>query len=85
MYANKYDEKLKKIVVNGYHSGKSVAALKEEYKVSSPVIYKWIKESNQELNKKRDLTYYNELEHENHKLKEEISVLKKAMSIMVSN
>ena len=80
----RYDEDFKKMIVELYHSGSSVSDLEREYGVSNVSIYNWIKDyseikidENTKITKKEKL----EIQKENKKLKEELAILKKALSI----
>ena len=80
----RYDEDFKIMIVELYHSDSSVSNLKREYGVSNVSIYKWIKDyseieidENTKFTKKEML----EIQKENKKLKEELAILKKALSI----
>ena len=80
----RYDEDFKKMIVELYHSGSSVTDLEREYGVSRVTIYNWIKnyseieiDDNTTITKKEML----EIQKENKKLKEELAILKKALSI----
>ena len=72
------------MIVELYHSDSSVSNLEREYGVSNVSIYKWIKDyseieidENTKFTKKEML----EIQKENKKLKEELAILKKALSI----
>ena len=80
----RYDEDFKKMIVELYHSGSSVSDLEREYGVSHVSIYNWIKDyseikidENTKITKKEKL----EIQKENKKLKEELAIFKKALSI----
>jgi transposase len=74
----------KEMIVELYQTGSSVADLSREYGVTKVTIYKWIKQyseikidENTTVTKKEML----EIQKENNKLKEELAILKKALSI----
>ena len=80
----RYNEDFKEMIVELYQTGSSVADLSREYGVTKVTIYKWIKQyseikinENTTVNKKEML----EIQKENNKLKEELAILKKALSI----
>jgi len=80
----RYEKDFKKMIVELYHSGSSVTDLEREYGVSRVTIYNWIKnyseieiDDNTTITKKEML----EVKKENKKLKEELAILKKALSI----
>ena len=80
----RYNEDFKEMIVELYQTGSSVADLSREYGVTKVTIYKWIKQyskikidENITVTKKEIL----EIQKENNKLKEELAILKKALSI----
>lgn len=77
---NKYDDELKRKIINEHISGKTVSDLKEKYHISDTTIYSWIKESKKNLVKDRE--YIQILESENIRLKEDIKILRNAMEII---
>ena len=80
----RYDEDFKKMIVELYHSGSSVSDLEREYGVTNVTIYKWIKDYSEiEIDENTTVTKKEMLEvkRENEKLKEELAILKKALSI----
>jgi len=80
----RYDEDFKKMIVELYHSGSSVSDLEREYGVSNVSIYKWIKDYSEiEIDEDTKITKKEmlEIQKENKKLKEELAILKKALSI----
>ncbi|SDK65409.1 transposase [Halanaerobium congolense] len=80
----RYDEDFKKMIVELYHSGSSVSNLEREYGVTNVTIYKWIKDYSEiEIDENTTVTKKEMLEvkRENEKLKEELAILKKALSI----
>lgn len=83
MTNKKYNEHFKKEIVKLHIEGKSVAYLSIEYKISPTSIYKWIK-----LYSKQQVIVtpkqFNEIYRENRKLRQEVEILKQAMSIMTA-
>ena len=80
----RYDENFKKMIVELYHSGSSVSDLEREYGVTKVTIYKWIKDYSEiEIDENTTVTKKEMLkvQKENEKLKEELAILKKALSI----
>ncbi len=80
----RYDEDFKKMIVELYHSGSSVSDLEREYGVSHVSIYNWIKDYSEiEIDEDTKITKKEmlEIQKENKKLKEELAILKKALSI----
>lgn len=83
----RYDENFKKMIVELYHSGSSVSDLEREYGVTKVTIYKWIKDYSEiEIDENTTVTKKEMLkvQKENEKLKEELAILKKALSIIGS-
>ncbi|BCC45052.1 IS3 family transposase [Bacillus cereus] len=83
MTNKKYDESLKKEIVKQHVEGKSVTDLSIEYKISPTSIYKWIKFYSKQqviVTPKQ----FNEVYRENKKLRQEVEILKQAMSIMTA-
>ncbi|MCM3708809.1 MULTISPECIES: transposase [Cytobacillus] len=83
MTYKKYDEQFKKQMVKLHIEGRTVSELGVEYGISPTSIYKWIKVySNIETTPTpKDL---NKIYRENKRLKQEIDILKQAMSIMTA-
>ncbi len=82
MSQKKYNQEFKQTVVELYRSGTSVSQLSSEYGVSEVTIYKWIKqhspiEGTQELT----VSDVEAIQKENLRLKQELEILKKAMTI----
>lgn len=82
MSQKRYNQEFKQTVVELYRSGTPVSQLSSEYGVSEVTIYKWIKqlspiEGEQELT----LADVEAIQKENLRLKQEIEILKKAMTI----
>ena len=80
----RYNDEFKRIIVDLYYSGSSVKDLSSEYGVSNVTIYKWIKDlspvegaDGKEITPK-DITA---IQKENLRLKQELEILKKAMTI----
>lgn len=72
------------MIVEMYEGGEPVAKLSEEYEVSRPTIYNWIKQFKSielENDKTTDLNEVMKLKREMAKLKEENEVLKKCITI----
>ncbi|WP_430981387.1 transposase [Bacillus thuringiensis] len=70
-------------MVKLHTEGKSVMDLSVEYKISPTSIYKWIKSYSKQkvlVTPKR----FNEIYRENKKLRQEVEILKQAMSIMTA-
>lgn len=82
MSQKKYNREFKQTVVELYRSGTSVNQLSSEYGVSEVTIYKWIKlhspiEGTNELTAAEVAA----IQKENLRLKQEVDILKKAMTI----
>lgn len=82
MSQKRYNQEFKQTVIELYHSGTSVSQLSSEYGVSEVTIYKWIKlhspiEGVEELT----VAEVSSIQKENLRLKQEIEILKKAMTI----
>ena len=82
MSQKRYNQEFKQTVVELYRSGTPVSQLSSEYGVSEVTIYKWIKqlspiEGTQELT----VSDVDAIQKENLRLKQEIEILKKAMTI----
>ena len=82
MSQKKYNKEFKQTVVELYRSGTSVNQLSSEYGVSEVTIYKWIKlhspiEGTNELTAAEVAA----IQKENLRLKQEVDILKKAMTI----
>ena len=77
-----YTEEFRRDAVKFYQTGSSVADLSSEYGVTRVTIYKWIKQySGIEINENTTVTKKMlEIQKENKKLKEELAILKKALS-----
>ncbi|MDC2865322.1 transposase [Bacillus sp. BP-3] len=83
MTNKKYEERFKKEIARLHIEGKSVTDLSIEYNISPTSIYKWIK-----LYSKQQVIVtpkqFNEVYRENKKLRQEVEILKQAMSIMTA-
>lgn len=82
MSQKRYNQEFKQTVIELYRSGTSVSQLSSEYDVSEVTIYKWIKqyspiEGTQELT----VSDVEAIQKENLRLKQELEILKKAMTI----
>lgn len=81
---NNFNEEFKKMIVEMYEGGEPVSKLSDEYNVSRPTIYNWIKLyktieiSDDETT---DLNEVMKIKREMAKLKEENEVLKKCITI----
>lgn len=82
MKQKRYNQEFKETIVELYHSGTSVSQLASEYGVTEVTIYKWIKEHTPIVGG-NGLTSseVTEMQKENLRLKQEIEILKKAMTI----
>lgn len=82
MKQKRYNHEFKQTVVELYRSGQAVNDLAREYGVSEVTIYKWIKLYSP-IEGKEDLTAaeVSDIQKENLRLKQEIEILKKAMTI----
>lgn len=81
---NNYNDEFKKMIVEMYEGGEPVAKLSEEYNVSRPTIYSWIKQFKTfeiDDGETTDLNEIKKLKQEMVKLKEENEVLKKCITI----
>ena len=82
----RYNEDFKEMIVELYQTGSSVADLSREYGVTAVTIYKWIKQYSEiEIDENTTITKKEmlEIQKENKKLKEELAIFKKALSIFV--
>ncbi|OEF96892.1 transposase [Vulcanibacillus modesticaldus] len=81
--AKKYTEDFKQTIVELYNSGTPVKKLSSEYGVSEVTIYKWIRSYTPVGEGKDSLTpkEIEKIQKENLRLKQEIEILKKAMTI----
>lgn len=82
MSQKRYNQEFKQTVVELYRSGTLVSQLSSEYGISEVTIYKWIKqhspiEGTQELT----VAEVEAIQKENLRLKQELEILKKAMTI----
>jgi len=77
----KYNEDFKKTIVELYHTGNSVKDLSSEYGVSEVTIYKWIKAYTPVGDDALTPKEIAQIQKENLRLKQEIEILKKAMTI----
>lgn len=82
MSRKRYNQEFKQTIVDLYRSGTRVSQLTSEYGVSEVTIYKWIKqyspiEGTQELT----VSDVEAIQKENLRLKQELEILKKAMTI----
>ena len=80
----RYNEDFKEMIVELYQTGSSVTDLSREYGVSNVTIYKWIKQYSEiEIDENTTVTKKEmlEIQKENNKLKEELAILKKALTI----
>ncbi len=82
MSNKKYDESIKKKIVQLYLQGRSTAELGKEYKISPTSIYSWVKLYTDQF--EISLKDFNEIKKENIRLKQEVEILKQAMTIMNS-
>lgn len=83
MKQKRYNQEFKQTIVELYRSGTSVSDLNREYGVSEVTIYKWVKalspiESNNDGLTPADIAA---IQKENLRLKQEVEILKKAMTI----
>ena len=81
---NKFNKEFKKMLVEMYEGGEPVSKLSEEYDVSRPTIYHWIKQYKAiEISddESTDLNEIMKLKREMAKIKEENEVLKKCITI----
>lgn len=83
MSRKRYNQEFKTTVVELYRSGTSVSQLSSEYGVSEVTIYKWIKQLSPIEGTTQELTVSDveEIQKENLRLKQELEILKKAMTI----
>ena len=82
MSQKRYNQEFKQTVVELYRSGTPVSQLSSEYGVSEVTIYKWIKQlSPIECEQELTLADIEAIQKENLRLKQEIEILKKAMTI----
>ena len=82
MSNKRYDDLIKKKVAQLYLQGKTVSDLGVEFDVSPTSIYTWVKSyKDQNDFSEKD---YKKILKENTRLKQEVEILKKAMTIMNS-
>lgn len=83
MSQKRYNQEFKTTVVELYRSGTSVSQLSSEYGVSEVTIYKWIKLLSPIEGTTQELTVSDveAIQKENLRLKQELEILKKAMTI----
>ena len=80
----RYNEDFKEMIVELYQTGSTVADLSREYGVTKVTIYKWIKQYSEiEIDEITTVTKKEmlEIQKENKKIKEELAIFKKALSI----
>ena len=77
----KYDENFKKMVVELYQSGQSVEQLGAEYGLSTQTIYRWIKLYTQNYEIGMTEAEMLVMKKEMARMQEEITILKKALTI----
>ena len=82
MSQKRYNKEFKQTVVELYRSGTPVSQLSSEYGISEVTIYKWIK-LHSPIEGAEELTAaeVSAIQKENLRLKQEIEILKKAMTI----
>ncbi|MGY3714998.1 transposase [Sutcliffiella cohnii] len=82
MSSKKYNENFKKKIVQLHLEGRTTTELSKEYKVSPTAIYTWIKlySSGSAISFKE----FNAIQKENKRLKQEVDILKQAMTIITS-
>lgn len=82
MSKKRYNQEFKQTVVELHSSGTLVSQLSSEYGVSEVTIYKWIKQfSTIEGTKELTVSDVEMIQKENLRLKQELEILKKAMTI----
>ncbi len=82
MKQKQYNKEFKQTIVDLYKSGTKVSDLNREYGVSEVTIYKWIKKlSPVEGTENLTPDDISEIQKENLRLKQEVEILKKAMTI----
>lgn len=80
----KYDEDLKKMIVELYENKKPICEIKREYGIPEATLYRWIKEYGKIKTETGEVTNNHEikkLKKEILRLKEENEILKKAIAI----
>lgn len=81
----RYNSDFKEMIVDLYKSGsKNIAEIEREYGVTRTTIYNWIKDSTEiEIDEDNSITAKDakKMQKENARLKEEIEILKKALTI----
>lgn len=82
MSQKRYNQEFKQTVVELYRSGTPVSQLSSEYGISEVTIYKWIKKHSP-IKGTQELTVaeVEAIQKENLRLKQELEILKKAMTI----
>ena len=82
MSQKRYNQEFKQTVVELHSLGTPVSQLSSEYGVSEVTIYKWIKQlSTIEGTKELTVSDVEMIQKENLRLKQELEILKKAMTI----
>lgn len=82
MSKKRFNKEFKQTVVELYRSGTRVSQLSSEYGVSEVTIYKWIKQfSPIEGTDQLTASDVDEIQKENLRLKQELEILKKALTI----
>lgn len=82
MSQKRYNKEFEQTVVEHYHSSTSVSQLSSEYGVSEVTIYKWIKQhSSIEGTQELTVSDVETIQKENLRLKQELEILKKVMTI----
>ncbi|PGB08063.1 transposase [Bacillus toyonensis] len=82
MSSKKYEESFKKKIVQLHLEGRATTELGKEYKVSPTAIYSWIKLYADES--AISFKEFSAIQKENKRLKQEVEILKQAMTIMTS-
>lgn len=86
MIQKRYNKEFKQTVVELYRSGTKVSQLSSEYGVSEVTIYKWAKQlSPIEGTEELTVADVEAIQKENLRLKQELEILKKAMTIFARN
>ena len=81
----RYNEDFKQSIVKLLNSEKSVSKLSKQYGISKSAIYAWSKQySPSTETEESPMIHFSEIQQENLRLKQEVEILKQAMSILVN-